>query len=302
MEYSPELPLDVVRLFMEAAAWSDRSTAHSLTLVSKDVRQWTDHILYHNVFLDTPTKVSAFAASVVARDPDFLRRTVKSLTIGGLDSEEFPQEDAELDKSIIIVVKACTSIERFSYWSPIQLNIFRPLSKYLRPSHISIMLGNGCPLSPSLFSMTSSILTHLHLGFQSFHQLSSFHSIWTRMLKEAPRLAHLHLSGVAFEGPLDALYFDLAIIPIVSVLPQTLTSLIVSAITLRTHTAGGRIPVQVKRHHFDPRVVYVLPTPDAHIAGEELQSHEKYRDSLRPAYLNWRSREDSLWGVFEKIS
>ncbi len=40
MAHSPDLPLDVIRLLMEAAAWSDHSIAYNLTLVSKAVHQW----------------------------------------------------------------------------------------------------------------------------------------------------------------------------------------------------------------------------------------------------------------------
>ncbi|KAF8909455.1 hypothetical protein CPB85DRAFT_1562430 [Mucidula mucida] len=51
MEHSHNLPPDVVRVLMEAAARSGRSAAHNLTLVSKDACQWVDPILYHTVAL-----------------------------------------------------------------------------------------------------------------------------------------------------------------------------------------------------------------------------------------------------------
>ncbi|KAF9026299.1 hypothetical protein BDZ89DRAFT_1067648 [Hymenopellis radicata] len=85
MEDFPDLPLDVARLLLEAAAWSDRlSTARNLTLVSKDVRQWIDPILHHTVALDTPTKLYAFAAAVIAHKAS---RTTFVLCVRGVRME-----------------------------------------------------------------------------------------------------------------------------------------------------------------------------------------------------------------------
>ncbi|KAF8914469.1 hypothetical protein CPB85DRAFT_1298031 [Mucidula mucida] len=118
MNYSPELPLDVARLLLEVAAWSDRSTARNLTLVSKDVHRWIDPILHHTVVLDTPTRVSAFAISVTARnDVEFFRRTVKVLTIGNLESGYFSKDNINVRvlNDVTVILIACKGVERFSY-------------------------------------------------------------------------------------------------------------------------------------------------------------------------------------------
>ncbi len=66
--------------------------------------------------------------------------------------------------------------------------------------------------------------------------------------------------------------FRQAIDSIVSVLPQTLTRLIVSAIPLPN---GARIPVQLKTLRADPRVVFILLTP--HVLDAVEESYERTR-------------------------
>ncbi|KAF9026309.1 hypothetical protein BDZ89DRAFT_1134884 [Hymenopellis radicata] len=230
MEYFPDLPLDVARLLLEAAAWSDRlSTARNLTLVSKDVRQWIDPILHHTVALDTPVKLYAFAATVIARnDPDFFRRTVKALTIGNLELGYFPEK--ELADSMTVVLTACAGIERFSFWVTTTIKIpFKLLPwRHLQPTHVSLVPGRQVNSSSLLFTMLSPSLTHLCLDFAA-SDLALFNDldVWSLVFKQCSGLTHLRLSGHALET-LKSQDFHRAIDPIVSVLPQTVTRLLLS--------------------------------------------------------------------------
>ncbi|KAF9026279.1 hypothetical protein BDZ89DRAFT_38354 [Hymenopellis radicata] len=199
MEFIPDLPLDVARLLLEEAAWSDRSTtARTLTLVSKDVRQWIDPILHHTVTLDTHTKLDAFAATVIARnDPAFFRRTVKVLTILTIDNLELgdvSDEIIDLTDSMAVILTACTGIERFAFWVAATVHIppkeFHLLWKNMQPTHASLAVRNGANSFPLIFAMMSPSLTHF--------------------ISTSP-----------------------AIDPIVSVLPHTVTRLLVSVISLR---------------------------------------------------------------------
>ncbi|KAF8909445.1 hypothetical protein CPB85DRAFT_1435651 [Mucidula mucida] len=178
MNYSPQLPLDVARLLLERAAWSDRSTAQNLTFVSSDVHHWIDPILHHTIVLDTPTRVSAFAISVIARnDVEFFRRTVKVLTIGNLESGYFSKDniDVRVLNDVTVILIACKGVERFSYRTSAGFQIS---DHHQRNSF------------PSLFTMVSPSLTHLHLTFDLFIQFVIYDNrhTWSAILEEAPGL------------------------------------------------------------------------------------------------------------------
>ncbi|KAF9026282.1 hypothetical protein BDZ89DRAFT_1134859 [Hymenopellis radicata] len=144
MESFPDLPLDVVRLLLEEAAWSDRfTTAHNLTLVSKDVRQWIEPILYHTVTLDTSTKLYAFAATVTSRNNrDFFRRTVKVLIIGDLEIGHFSGDIILVGDSVSVVLAACADIKCFAFWVDAPAPIALPVTIHPHPTHLSLIGGN----------------------------------------------------------------------------------------------------------------------------------------------------------------
>ncbi|KAF8909439.1 hypothetical protein CPB85DRAFT_1435645 [Mucidula mucida] len=278
MNYSPELPLDVARLLLEVAAWSDRSTlSQKMSII--------DPILHHTIVLDTPTRVSAFAISVIARnDVEFFRRTVKVLTIGNLESGYFSKDniDVRVLNDVTVILIACKGVERFSYRTSAGFQI----SDHHRRNSF-----------PSLFTMVSPSLTHLHLTFDLFIQFVIYDNrhTWTAILEEAPGLTHLQLSGTALENlyPLD---FHVAFDSIVSrVLAHTLTRLrlIVNAMP---HT-DTHIPVQFKALRDDSRVIFILPTDHTLNAVEELRPYDKTRDGR----FNWGLRGDIDCGGFWKI-
>ncbi len=226
--------------------------------------------MYHTITLDTPTTLSAFAFCMVARnDPEFFHRAVKDLTIGKFELEHFPQESTELDKSMTVIFKACTGIERCSYWGPAKVH---QSWRYLLPNYISFIPESELPPLPT----TSASLTHLHLDFALFvrHPVNA----WPHLFKKSPGLAHLQLSGGALES-VHPQTFDSIINPIVSVLPQTLTRLIVIATSLRAHANGVRITVRLKALRGEPRIAFILSTPHTLDTVEELRSHETNRDA-----------------------
>ncbi|KAF8909467.1 hypothetical protein CPB85DRAFT_1307634 [Mucidula mucida] len=199
MAYSPDLPLDVIRLFMEAAAWSDRSIAYNLTLVSRDVHQWINPILYHTITLDTPTTFSAFAVCMVARnDPEFFHRAVKDLTIGKFELEHFPQQGINFDDCMTVILTTCTGVERFSI---LTATTFRLKWKHMQPKYVFFVVGKDAESFPLLYNLLSPSLTHLHLDFASPDGLSIYKSIVAvSVFKQSPGLSHLQLSGGAFES------------------------------------------------------------------------------------------------------
>ncbi|KAF9026294.1 hypothetical protein BDZ89DRAFT_1067643 [Hymenopellis radicata] len=231
MTRCPDVPLDVARLVLEEAAWSDRfTTARNLTLVSKDVRQWIDPILHHTVALDTPTKLYVFAATVIARnDPEFFGRTVKVLTIGNLELGHFSETGIELADSMTVVLTACTSIERFAFWMHASGYMPLPPAMHPHPTHLSLAVRIELDSFDFLIEMTSPSLTHLHLDFALFgadFARYTFIGAWSEIFRQCPGLTHLKLSGKALET-LRVQDFTRALNPAVSRLPETVTRLMI---------------------------------------------------------------------------
>ncbi|KAF9026291.1 hypothetical protein BDZ89DRAFT_1161294 [Hymenopellis radicata] len=282
----PDLPLDVVRLLLEEAAWSDRfTTAYNLTLVSKDVRQWIEPILHHTVTLDTPTQLYAFAVTITSRNnPDFFRRTVKVLRIGNL--EYFPETGIPLADSMAVVLTACTSIERFAFWVDAPCPMPLPSAMHAHPTHLSLAVPwkelDSFDIFDFLIGMTSPSLTHLHLDFASFISLYTFEDAWSIIFRRCPGLTHLRLSGNALEA-LGVGDFNEAVDHVVCRLPETLTRLTFSLVSSRARTNGAGIPVQWKSIRDDPRLVFVFPEHHPLHAVDGLDWYEKRDDD----FLDW---------------
>ncbi len=243
---------------------------------------------------------------VARNDPEFFHRAVKDLTIGKFELEHFPQQGINFDDCMTVILTTCTGVERFSI---LTATTFRLKWKHMQPKYVFFVVGNDAESFPLLYNLLSPSLTHLHLDFASPDGLSIYKSIVAvSVFKQSPGLSHLQLSGGAFES-LEPQKFRQAIDPIVSILPQTLTRLIIHAISLRAwdlnhlinpiatmlvqaftrlmvsampsrvHTDSTRIPVQLKVFQSDPRVVFILPMNHPLNAVEELQSHEESRDA-----------------------
>ncbi|KAF9017732.1 hypothetical protein BDZ89DRAFT_1074573 [Hymenopellis radicata] len=131
----PDIPIDIARLIFETAVWDDGTTAYSLVLVSKVVREWIDPILYNSVTLYTKSQLVAFRASIISRnDSAFFSRAVKVLCIGD-------RSTATLDTSSVL--KACTCVKCLAVWlvgHDLALHHLTDAgsSSRLRPTHMSL--------------------------------------------------------------------------------------------------------------------------------------------------------------------
>ncbi|KAF8992138.1 hypothetical protein BDZ89DRAFT_1151213 [Hymenopellis radicata] len=151
MTRCPDVPLDVARLVLEEAAWSDRfTTARNLTLVSKDVRQWIDPILHHTVALDTPTN---FMCLPPLSSPGMIPNSLVA------------QSKHRARDSMTVVLTACTSIERFAFWMHASGYMPLPPAMHPHPTHLSLAVRIELDSFDFLIEMTSPSLTHLHLDF-----------------------------------------------------------------------------------------------------------------------------------------
>ncbi|KAF9026306.1 hypothetical protein BDZ89DRAFT_1067653 [Hymenopellis radicata] len=207
----PDLPTDVARSMIEAAAWNDICTAQSLTCVSKIVRQWIDPILHHTVVIQTSSKLEKFRQSIISRNNAvFFARHVKILRIGCYEDgalEDGALEATPLDsahtleserESINIVLSACRGLERLALWLPdYNLMVIQDfMGEYgcLSPTHLSVL--DVTTMIPS-FKLWPSSLTHLHID--EGHHGDTVYIPWRDIFIGYPKLTHICLSGAAVD-------------------------------------------------------------------------------------------------------
>ncbi|KAF8999222.1 hypothetical protein BDZ89DRAFT_727309 [Hymenopellis radicata] len=195
----PDMPTDIERLLLETAAWEDDSSAYSLVLVSKLVRQWIDPILYHSVALCTSTQLSLFHYSMILRDdPAFFSRAVKVLCIGNQNSRR--HAIADIWPWAQDVLEVCTGVERLAVWligRTLELRTFTGNLGRLRPTHMSLidMTNHGWHGGPDCVQVLPNSLTHLNLDCDSNQDIEDIP--WQEIFARCPNLAHISLSGYA---------------------------------------------------------------------------------------------------------
>jgi len=102
----PFIPEDVLRLFLECAAWNDKKTALALSSVSQEVQRWTEPAIYELVMLDR-ANFKAFTYTASMRPPTFFASHVKRVwCYCGSDP---PLDDDEIQQ-IIFLFRGATSI------------------------------------------------------------------------------------------------------------------------------------------------------------------------------------------------
>ncbi|KAF9017742.1 hypothetical protein BDZ89DRAFT_369453 [Hymenopellis radicata] len=226
----PDIPIDIARLIFETAAWDHGTTAYSLVLVSKDVREWIDPILYHSVALCTGSQLVAFRDSMISRnDSVFFSRAVKVLCIGDRSTGILKYPDPPVDDMWLqarAVLKACTGVKCLAVWLGGYDKALHHLtgagsSGRLRPTHMSLIdIAKHC-WHGGLDVLPNS-LTHLNLDCESNQDIEDIS--WQEIFARCPDLAHISLSGNAVRESSDDSELFSIVSPVMSQLPVTVAT------------------------------------------------------------------------------
>lgn len=95
-----DLPQDLVRIILENAAVMCPKTAIALTLVSRQVHAWVEHIPYHTVVLWTSHSIDLFRVPFNSKPKSFFAQHVQNLFING--------------KYGMDIILACTNVKRLA--------------------------------------------------------------------------------------------------------------------------------------------------------------------------------------------
>lgn len=95
-----DLPQDLVRLIFEQTAMMSPKAAVALNLVSRRVRAWVEHLLYHTVVLWTSRSVELFRIPFDSKPKSFFAQHVQNLFING--------------KYGMDIILACTNVKRLA--------------------------------------------------------------------------------------------------------------------------------------------------------------------------------------------
>lgn len=113
----PSLPIDIVRLVFEVSVTPSlragdeqqrQRTAYALCLVSKNVKDWVEPLLYEKVVLESREQVIGFLIALEIKPATFLARGVKTVWIL---NEELPRDTAD---HLSILFSKCPLLERFT--------------------------------------------------------------------------------------------------------------------------------------------------------------------------------------------
>ncbi|KIJ51541.1 hypothetical protein M422DRAFT_244702 [Sphaerobolus stellatus SS14] len=171
----PELPIEIIRLILEGAA-TNKPTALSLCLVSKDVRLWTIPTLYRTVLLPTPQHLASFEAAVAQSE---LAMHVRNLF---LRSMSVPS--GRLAANILSV---CTNIQRLVVDALYRQPTVDVTLAWPTPWEVVYIYGATSWLSRGHPSLQN--VTHIHLDGVIF-------SNTVDICLALPRLTHLGVSHV----------------------------------------------------------------------------------------------------------
>ncbi|KAF8999218.1 hypothetical protein BDZ89DRAFT_1082821 [Hymenopellis radicata] len=230
----PDIPSDIARLLLEAAAWEDRPTAYNLVLVSKVVRQWIDPILHYSVALCMSKELIAFHKSIISRnDNAFFSRAVKVLCIGDRSTGGLPPPGPDYPNPKVwtwvkAVLNACRGVDRLAVWligRDLELDQFTGKSGPLHPTHMSLLdlTAHGWIARQDCINILPGSLTHLNLDCEGNEDIEDIP--WKDIFARCPNLAHILLSGRAIHDNFnDGELFSHVVDPIVSELPDTIAT------------------------------------------------------------------------------
>ncbi|KAH8796225.1 hypothetical protein DL96DRAFT_1794295 [Flagelloscypha sp. PMI_526] len=213
----PPLPLDVAQQIVSIAAGYNKSTAKSLSVVSKHVYQWARRQLWKSVFIDEP-KLKGFITLI--RAPRFA--SANALLIRRLQISQ----DAELSReNACILLTSLPNLEQFGHWGASEYLTKEDL--FVRPSLQRISCD---PLAfssdPDRMDFNSPFFQNLtHLDFWNAADDPSDFEKWNwASLKVLVHLTHLRMNlQFLRQGPTYLSYVQSRITP---ALPPSLQILI----------------------------------------------------------------------------
>ncbi|KAH7921226.1 hypothetical protein BV22DRAFT_1198350 [Leucogyrophana mollusca] len=106
------LPIELVRKVFETATVDHPTYAPKFTLISRDVREWTEPLMYETVILSSKMACKGFLRAINRKGPEFIARHVKVLNI---QQPETP--DVQYFPIIKSIVQACIGVTNLCCWS-----------------------------------------------------------------------------------------------------------------------------------------------------------------------------------------
>jgi len=170
----PPLPIELVRCILEVAAAGSRSTAVTLSLVSKDVRSWTQSILYHTVILSTPQQLALFHTVTLIIDPTVARHVtnlfLRSMSIpSGFHALGVLRACSNVKRLVVDAIFRQPSVDESHSWpKPWEVVYIYGATTWLHKDHPSLSRVTHLHMDGILFNSTIDVCVSLpsltHLG------------------------------------------------------------------------------------------------------------------------------------------
>lgn len=248
-------PIDIVREIFEIAARNATADACTLSLVSRDTRQWVNPFLYQTLVITKPGHIEAIITNSLSLpgSSQFLAQHVHYLAFVWAENSTISMWDDEVIQGIAWLLRACKNIRSlladfFHLQRVTNLMVTLP---HLRRIHC-------LDAKPSLSKLGEAEITHLYVRVAPPWDLYTYAHIdeWAIPLRLPPRVSHL---GFHIRISLDGDAWPSMLLSFVShILESSNISRLVITLTFFDHEDRRRLLVPESHPFTDPRLCLLL--------------------------------------------